>query len=99
VIKILFTSQIYRIVSSPQEAFAEGKNILLSSGPILNNFCFKEKLIDEVILLTIPEKIGEGIKPFDDIFMSVLNLRLEEQISGEGTRRYYNVQHSVLHKL
>ncbi len=55
----------YIVAHSPKEAFALGKNILLSSGPGLNTAVLKEGLIDKVILIILPEKIGEGIRQFD----------------------------------
>ncbi len=54
----------YEIIRSVSELPKLGKNILLSSGPSLNDVFLKEKLIDKIILNVIPVKVVSGLKQF-----------------------------------
>lgn len=56
----------YIVTHSPEDAFANGRNILVSSGPSFNNSVLKKGLVNEVIFHEIPVAIGRGIKPFDE---------------------------------
>ena len=76
----------YTVTQSPKEAFALGKNVLLSSGPGLNTSALKEGLIDKVILIILPEKIGEGIKQFN--IEPKLNLISEKVFYGRKLCEY-----------
>ncbi len=54
----------YAVFTSIAEAISLGNNILMTSGPTLNDAFLKEKLIDKIILNKIPVEIKEGIKQF-----------------------------------
>ncbi len=76
----------YTVVHSPKEAFALGKNVLLSSGPGLNTSALNEGLIDKVILIILSEEIGQGIKQFN--IEPNLTLRSEKIINGKRWCEY-----------
>jgi len=57
----------YEVFHSPEEAVKSAQNVLVSSGPELNTFLLRNKLIDEVRLWKLPGlKIGTGIPAFYD---------------------------------
>lgn len=60
------TKKEYSVVHSPGEAIELVPNSLVSSGPELNNFLLRTGCVQKVILCTVPEVIGKGIKPFDE---------------------------------
>lgn len=70
----------YLIVGSPKDALPLGINILLSSGPTLNESVLSQGLVDTVIKNIIPEKIGDGIKQFEK--QPNLFLESEEDMGG-----------------
>ena len=55
----------YVRAKSIKEVLSLGKNILLSSGPSLNDVFLKEKAIDKIILNIIPVGLESGIKEFN----------------------------------
>ena len=54
----------YSAISSVSEISKLGNNILLTSGPTLNTAALDAGIIDQVVLNTLPEKIGEGLLVF-----------------------------------
>lgn len=55
----------YEFVDSPEKALSMGDNIVVSSGPTLNNYLLEHNLVDKIVLHRIYENIGNGIKPYD----------------------------------
>lgn len=55
----------YVVANTPEEALLIGTNVLVSSGPALNDYLLEKKLIDKIIQHQVPVKIGEGIRPFN----------------------------------
>ena len=84
------TSDKYTIVHSPEEALKHAANILISSGPTLNTSVLKLGLVDKVILNTLPEMIGEGIKAFQIEPNLIIEFVIDK---GNGRKRFiYRVQ-------
>ena len=80
----------YTVSHSPEDVLHMGVNILVSSGPTLNNYLFKKKLIDKVVLCQIPVSIGEGIRPFATDIQKSLVLISEASI-GKSKELTYQV--------
>jgi dihydrofolate reductase len=57
----------YEIINDPKDILDLG-NVIVSSGPTLNNYLMKNNLVDKIILRRVPVSIGKGIKPFNNIF-------------------------------
>ncbi|MBU6371029.1 MAG: hypothetical protein KGH93_01750 [Patescibacteria group bacterium] len=55
----------YAIAHSVQDAFASDPDALVSSGPVINDLVLKNNLVGKIIQYKLPEKIGRGIKVFD----------------------------------
>lgn len=55
----------YEIANSPEEALRMRDNVVVSSGPTLNNYLLEHNLVDKIVLHRISKKIGNGIKPYD----------------------------------
>jgi len=55
----------YMVVYTPEDVLRVGKNILVSSGPALNNYFLEKKLVDNIIFHQLPVSIGDGIRPFN----------------------------------
>ncbi len=70
----------YVIVHTPEDAIRMGENILISSGPNLNNYFLEKKLIDRIIFHQLPSSIGDGIQPFDDKYKKDFTLKSETQL-------------------
>lgn len=69
----------YEVISSPEEVIKLDINIVVTSGPILNNYLIGKKLVDRIIYHEVPISIGDGIKPYNksidlDIVISKLDL-------------------------
>lgn len=87
--KLIVTSQedftpksSYTKISSPEESLDHGANILLSSGPSLNESFLNANLIDKIILVTLPVSIGAGIKAFNEMPHTELTTELELENGG-----------------
>jgi dihydrofolate reductase len=81
----------YTVLHSPQEAVSRHTSTLVCSGPNLNSLLLREKLVDKVIVIVLPEAIGEGIRQFDFDTSEILVLESEETREGEQKIRTYNV--------
>ena len=57
----------YEVVVSPEEMLQEDINVVVTSGPTLNNYLLNKKLVDRVLYHEVPISIGGGIKPYDKI--------------------------------
>jgi dihydrofolate reductase len=68
--------QNYLKVNSLREAIKMGKNVLISSGPTLNNAAFAENFVDKVLLRVLPVSIGEGIPAFDKQFKDLSKIEI-----------------------
>jgi len=55
----------YMAVYTPEDVLRIGKNILVLSGPTLNNYFLEKKLVDNIIFHQLPVSIGDGIRPFN----------------------------------
>ncbi len=55
----------YIVVYTPEDVLHIGENILVLSGPTLNNYFLEKKLVDNIIFHQLPVSIGDGIRPFN----------------------------------
>lgn len=72
----------YVLVHSPQEAFADGGNLLVCSGPTLNTSILEQNLADKIILRKLDVAIGEGIEPFPHDFYEQFASKIEINEKG-----------------
>lgn len=70
----------YEVLTSPEAAQQIGGSLLVSSGPLLNNYLFKQALVDRVILHQVEAELGGGIRVFDEVYNSKLKLELERSV-------------------
>ncbi len=75
----------YIVAHSPQDALVLGSDVLVSSGPTLNEFLLEYGLVDMVVHHEIPIRIGEGIRPFDIKFTERL-FPVSERILANGIK-------------
>ncbi len=54
----------YLVVHTPEQALSLGTNVLVVSGPGLNEYFLKKNLIDKILFQEVPVEIREGIKAF-----------------------------------
>lgn len=78
----------YIIAHSPQDALKLAPDALVSSGPILNNFLLKNRLVEKIILHEVPTGIGEGIKPFDIDGINLIPVKDVPKLEGITVREY-----------
>ena len=78
----------YTVARTPEDAIAHGSNILVSTGPILNNYLLEKKLVDKVIFHQIPIVISEGIPVFDQHHHSALVLQSEAELRSVKEIKY-----------
>ncbi|MEK7176858.1 MAG: hypothetical protein AAB719_00970 [Patescibacteria group bacterium] len=57
----------YKVVNTPEEAIEPDINIVVTSGPTLNNYLLQRKLVQKVTYHKVSESIGEGIKPYENV--------------------------------
>ena len=83
--KKFIVKPVYEIIYSIDGIKSLGKNILVSSGPTLNDSLLKTGMVDNIVLNKLSEKIGTGIKPFTDILnltpVSEKNIRIGQTMS------------------
>lgn len=87
-----FSRNGYEVIRSVSELSRLGKNILLSSGPALNDVLLKEKLIDKIILNFIPVKVQGGLKQFSTEQPKMI-LEYEKNLQEGRVLRTYNVKY------
>ena len=80
----------YEVIRSVSKLSQLGKNILVSSGPALNDVFLKEKLIDKIIFNCIPIKVNGGLKQFSTEQPKMI-LESEKLLKGGRMLRSYNV--------
>lgn len=80
----------YTVADSLEKILTLSPNVLVSSGPTVNNQLLRAGLVSKVILCELPTTTEEGIEPFDK---SVADLKIAGQASlaGIGTWREYDV--------
>jgi dihydrofolate reductase len=78
----------YVKISNPSGMSRHGSNILVCSGPTLNNYLLHENLVDAVIHHKLGVEVGDGIKVFDDTYRSTLSL-VSETGDGLATKLVY----------
>ena len=54
----------YEVANSPEEALGMGNDIVVSSGPTLNNYLLEHGLVDKIVLRSVQKEIVDGIKPY-----------------------------------
>ncbi|MGB3921801.1 MAG: hypothetical protein WBL19_00765 [Minisyncoccia bacterium] len=59
--------QGFQVEHTPEDAISSDLNIVVTSGPTLNNYLLQKKLVDKIIYHEVPELIGEGIRPYDRV--------------------------------
>lgn len=64
----------YTCVHHINDVLNGNANILVCSGPTLNNYLFEYSLVDQVIVHQLPVVLGEGIRTFDDQYSPLLEL-------------------------
>jgi dihydrofolate reductase len=80
----------YTTVCVPEDVLRVGKNILISSGPTLNNYFLEKKLVDNIIFHQLPVSIGDGIRPFNTEIEKRFTLVSETQL-GQVKEFVYQV--------
>lgn len=70
----------YEVIGTPEKVASLGKDIIVSSGSILNNYLFQNNLVDTIILHRLDESIGDGVKPFDEKFFEDFTLISELRV-------------------
>jgi dihydrofolate reductase len=55
----------YETIDSVDGIPALGHNVLVSSGPSLNNFLLNKGLVDKILRYELTQSIGKGIKAYD----------------------------------
>ena len=70
----------YVIINTPEDAIHMGENVLILSGPNLNNYFLERKLVDRIIFHQLPTSIGDGIQPFDNKYKKDFILKSETQL-------------------
>ncbi len=78
----------YLIVHSPQDAILASQNILVSSGPTLNDFLLQKGLVDKIIFHEVPIMIGNGIKAFDSKRVSLSPVKNLDIFPGVKVKEY-----------
>jgi len=78
----------YIVAHSPRDAVKVAPNVLVSSGPTINNLLLREGLVDKIILHELPESIGDGIKPFDRDGVTLLPIESSSKAKGVKVREY-----------
>jgi dihydrofolate reductase len=68
----------YEAAHTPEEILAKGENIVVTSGPTLNNYLLAHKLVTQIFLHKIPLTIGEGIKPYDEAVAGGIPVHISE---------------------
>lgn len=70
--KIVVTSDVnyqakegYKIINAPEDMVKFGINILVTSGPVLNNYLLDKNLVNSIIYHEVPVSIHEGIRPYN----------------------------------
>jgi dihydrofolate reductase len=63
----------YEIIHNFEEIADSNLNMVITSGPSLNNYLLHKKLVDKIIYTEVSELIGDGIKPYDN-FNGVANI-------------------------
>lgn len=66
----------YEAVHSPEEAIQSGSNIVVTSGPVLNQYLLDHHLINKISYHEVPEFVGDGIKPYQKIDDSIKVVKL-----------------------
>lgn len=69
--------QGYEVLHTADEIAKLNANVLVSSGPTLNNSLLKERLVDMVIVHQLPVSVGNGTPVFDPTFQRSLTLESE----------------------
>lgn len=80
--KSFHAKQGYEIAHSPEEVIKPGMNILVVSGPTLNNYLLSKNLVNKITYHEVPVSIGSGIKPYDSVpdSVEVVKLPIAERI-------------------
>ncbi len=78
----------YIVVYSYKDAIKIAPDVLVSSGPTINNFLLRDGLVDKVILHEVSSKIGEGIKPFDRDGITLLPVENPSKADGVKVLEY-----------
>ena len=78
----------YVIAHSPEDAIISSENILVSSGPTLNDFLLQKGLVDKIIFHEVPIAIGNGIKAFNSERISLLPVKNPDIFSGVKVKEY-----------
>ena len=73
----------YEIVHTPEDIINSNLNIVVTSGPNLNNYLLQKKLVDKIIYHEVPGSIGSGIKPYDKVdgTVDIAKIPIAERIS------------------
>ncbi len=78
----------YSIAHSPKDAIMSSENILVSSGPTLNDFLLQKGLVDKIIFHEVPVAIGNGIKAFNSGRTSLLPVKNLDIFPGVKVKEY-----------
>lgn len=70
----------YAVADTAENALTSGRNVLVSSGPTLNNYLLEKKLVDRVLLHQVPATLGEGIPVFEPRYRNLLILESKSNL-------------------
>ncbi|MEK7063414.1 MAG: hypothetical protein AAB955_01840 [Patescibacteria group bacterium] len=70
----------YEVVNTPEEAVTLGTDVLVCTGPTLNNYLLENGLVQQVIHHQVAVTLGEGIPVFDDAYRARLVLESESDL-------------------
>lgn len=75
----------YEAATDPVSILRENERVVVSSGPGFNDYLFRAKLVDKIVLHTLPATLGDGIRAFDDGFLRdfALESRLQKDMVEE----------------
>jgi dihydrofolate reductase len=74
-------NQGYEVAHTPEAVIQSNLNIVVTSGPTLNQYLLDKNLVDRITYHQVPDVIGEGIKPYHDVgTVEVVKLELAERI-------------------
>jgi dihydrofolate reductase len=62
--KDFYVKDGYETVDTPEKLTSQNLNIVVTSGPTLNQYLLDNNLVDRIIYHEVPESIGDGIKPY-----------------------------------
>jgi dihydrofolate reductase len=57
----------YEISYSIEESISQYRNVVVTSGPTVNDYLIDKQLVDRITYHKVPEAVGDGIRPYQNI--------------------------------